>query len=292
MSENRYFDKFPVIEYDGSNVVDITKRTTMIEAVSNNPYIFYPYELTTYERADQFSDRYFSDSYKSWILYLSNKIVDPYYEWYLRTNEFNDFLAKKYGSIDNAISKIKYYRNDWYNSKDILVNRYDSLPASLKNYWEPVYGVNNKITSYTRKQKDYTVNTNKVVSYTVANTSFIKNEIVTINFDANNTGRGQFVHASNNVVYLQHMSGTFLQNDEVSITGSSYIYGQESEVNTAFTTATLISRNISVEEEIYWAPVTYADFENEKNEYNKTIRVLDKRLSDTITNNLKDLLKV
>jgi hypothetical protein len=292
MSENRYFDKFPIINYGGSNVVDITKRTTMIEAVSNNPYIFYPYELTTYERADQFSDRYFDDSYKSWIIYISNKIVDPYYEWYLRTDEFNDFLSKKYGSVDFALNKIKYYRNDWYNSKDILINRYDSLPASLKNYWEPVYGINNKITSYTRKQKDYTVNTNKIISYTVNNTSFMKNEIVTINFDLSNKGRGQFIQSSNNIIYLQHMSGTFLPNNSVSISGSSYLYGEESKIETSFTAANLISKNISDEEEIYWAPVTYADFENEKNEFNKTIRVLDKRLSHTVANNLKDLLKV
>ena len=40
-----------------------------------------------------------------------------------------------------------------------------------------------------------------------------------------------------------------------------------------------------------WTPVTYVEFETDKNEYNKTIRVLDSDYKDVIVENLKDLLK-
>jgi hypothetical protein len=290
MSENGYFTKFPITNYSNNYVVDITKRATMLETVSSNPYIFYPYELSTYERPDQFSHRYFGDAYKSWILYLSNKIVDPYYEWYLTQNQFYEFLEKKYGSPQHAVQKIKYYRNDWYNSKDITVEKFNSLPASLQRYWKPVY-VNDRVTSYTRKQNDWLVNTNKIVSYTTSNTSFIKDEICNIHFNNDQVGKGQVVFTSNTEIYLQHVSGYYLSNSSVTITGSSYIYGQESGVNTSLSNTTLKHSNLQTEEEIYWAAITYYDYEHEKNEYNKSIRILDKRLSDTIVTNLTDIMK-
>jgi len=108
MSIDRYFDKFPIISYANNQVVDITKRVAMLEKVSRNPYAFYPYDIVGDERADQLSSRYYEDSYKSWLLYITNKITDPYYEWYLTEREFLEFLEKKYGSIyTSSIKRIR-----------------------------------------------------------------------------------------------------------------------------------------------------------------------------------------
>ena len=294
MSQDKFFDKFPIINYGNSTVntavVDITKRVAMLDIVYNDPYVFYPYELSDYERPDQFSDRYYSDSYKSWLLYLSNKIIDPYYEWYLQENEFNNFVSSKYGSVESASIKIKHYINDWVNAENISVSRYNALTATLKDYWEPVYGVNNNVISYSRKQKDWTINTNSIVSYSVANTNFIPDEMVNIVFNNSYSGQGQVLFANNGVLYVQHTSGTVTANTTVPIVLQSYIYGTESFVNTNFTTATVSSTNISPEEYEYWKPVTYYEYESQKNEYNKTIRTLDNRYTALVVNNLTDLL--
>ena len=55
---------------------------------------------------------------------------------------------------------------------------------------------------------------------------------------------------------------------------------------------TTMTTNIDPSEEIYWKAVTYYDYENEKNQYNKTVRVLDKNFAQQISNNLRDLMKV
>ena len=83
---DRYFDKFPLVYYSNNFVVDITRRVALLESVSTNPYAFYPYDIEDNERADQFCSRYYDDAYKSWVIYLGNKIADPYYEWYLQNN--------------------------------------------------------------------------------------------------------------------------------------------------------------------------------------------------------------
>ena len=58
----RYFEKFPVITYSNNQVVDITKRVTLLDRVSESPYVFYPYDISNAERADHFSHRYYEDS--------------------------------------------------------------------------------------------------------------------------------------------------------------------------------------------------------------------------------------
>lgn len=299
MAIDRYFTSFPITTYNSKPAVDITRRVVMLNNVLKNPYLFYPYEITANERADQFSNRYYEDQYKSWILYLSNGIVDPYYEWYLTHDEFTYFIAKKYGSADLASEKTKHYICNWENSDNISISRYDSLPATLKKYWTPDYQNSNKIMSYKRKEINQILNTNSIRAYTVSNTSFINDEIVNIVFDEAHTGKGQVLSIIDSKIYVQHTSGFTLEQtlvtqngiETIEITGSSYIYGQESQVNTAFTSAVSITDNLLPEEEVYWTPLTYYDYEVNKNEYNKTLKVLDKSYSKQVADNLKDILK-
>jgi hypothetical protein len=264
----------------------------LLSKVSANPYVYYPYEIVEEERADQFSARYYEDSYQSWVLYITNNITDPYYEWYLSEQQLVELCDKKYGSYFLADQKTKFYRNDWEGKGNIDVSAYNALTVGMKKYWEPVYGSGSNVVAYKRKENEWTINTNKITSYSVSNTSFVTDEICNIVFNNNYSGTGQVQSVNGNTLFVQHLSGTFLSNSSVAITGSSYIYGEESGVNTAFSSTTLVANNIPSDEENYWAPVTYYDYEREKNEFNKTIRVLEKNFSQQISDNLKDLMKV
>lgn len=287
----RYFDKFPTINYSNNEVVDITKRTGLLNRVSTNPYVFYPYEIDSFERPDQLSHRYYDDSYKSWILYISNKIVDPYYEWYMHDNEFVDFLTKKYGSYYNSQTKVLYYKNDWENSQEIDISTYDALPTGMKNYWKANLGNTGRTLSYARKQVDWQTNTNKIIEYTVSNTAdFIMDEICYVRFDQNSTGRGQISSMANNKIYLQHVSGDFYISETLTITSNSYIYGSESNSNTIITDVISAANNIVEEEIVYWRPITGFEHELSKNEFNKSIRVIDSNFKQTMVDNLTELM--
>ena len=284
----RYFEKFPITNYSNNNVVDITKRSTLLNNVYNNPYVFYPYEIIN-ERADQLSYRYYGDQFQSWILYLSNKIMDPYYEWYLNDSEFNNFIISKYETFEMANIKVKFFRNNWHNQENIAKNYFDALIPSVKKYWEPVYGYDNQITSYKRSEKNWVINTNEIVSYTaitnlnVSEPFFTNDEICYVNYNGS-IGRGQVLSVSNTNVYLHNVFGNFIN------TGSGYITGSESGANVSFSVANTIAVNISAEEYVYWEPVTYYQYEIEKNEYNKTLNVIDKTYSQKISDDLKTLM--
>ena len=217
----------------------------------------------------------------------------------MSNDEFTNFIIKKYGDYYTAESRIKYYKNNWVGQEDISVSAFDSLPASLLKYWEPKIGSANKIAGYSRKQVEWTLNTNKILAYTVSNTQFTIDEVCTIYFDAYHSGKGQVLsyvqdtaNTANSVVYLQHVSGDYYLSNTVQISNNvSYIYGHDSQVNTYFTGVICTANNISDEESVYWSPVTYIDYETDKNEFNKTIRVLDSDYKQIIADNLKDLLK-
>ena len=96
MTINRYFENFPLITYSNNQVVDITKRTTILDSIYNNADLLHVYEISEHERPDQFSSRYYDDSFKSWIVYLTNRMTDPYFEWYMGNDELDNFCIKKY----------------------------------------------------------------------------------------------------------------------------------------------------------------------------------------------------
>lgn len=292
---DRYFDKFPQITYSNNSAVDITRRVALLDKVSRNPYIFYPFEITGQERPDQLSNRYYEDPYKSWLIYLTNKITDPYYGWYLSEDEMQEFVNSKYGSLYSAQTKIKFYRNDWENKDPINKNEYNALIPELKKYWQPNYGVGNTVIDYVRKEADWSVSTNKIISYSVSNTAFIKNEICNIRLMDDSLGKGQVLSTTSNTVLLQHVYGSYFTSETVQIDPEShisYIYGTESNCNAVITAVTSLSNNISEEEMVYWKPITYYDYENEKNEYNKSIRLIDSSQTTKAVENLRTLLEV
>ena len=330
---DRYFEQFPKIVYSNTEIVDITKRTSILNRVSRNPYVFYPYELSTYERPDQFSFRYYQDEYASWILYLTNKVLDPYYEWYLQPDEFLSLVEMKYGSIPLAQRKIKYYRNNWVSENGTFLNSsgFNALTAEQKTYYEPVYNNEGYSREYKRKEIDWILDTNKIYCYGVTAAknvleSFKRDEIVKIFIDDQHIGFGQFdsyrlnapldydvydkfgvltVSTINvNTITLKHMSGDFATNVEkrIFVTPNSYLEGTESglkamlyNVESAISpdggVVRKLAENITAEVAKFWSPVTFYEYENEVNEYNKTVRVMDSRYKAQAAQDLKRLMK-
>lgn len=287
----KYFSKFPQIKYSNTSVVDITKRTAITKLVSSNPYAFYPYDISNAERADYLSYRYYGDSYFSWLIYHTNEIIDPYYQWYLSYDDFNEFITKKYGSIENSHRKVHHYQNNWENNDNISVEDYNALTDGQKNYWDPIYKNKDTVKEYYRKEIDWVSNTNKIISFTVSGSNnFIQDEVCDIVFDPLNTGKGQVTVVSNNEVYIHHVSGTYYTSDTVSINANSYIYGTESSTNSIFTGVSASANNIAEEEIVYWKEITNYEYEYMKNEFNRTLRIMDDSYKEQVAEELDNLL--
>lgn len=297
MPEN-YFDKFPIVSYSNNLVRDITRRTVLLESIykvktsQNDLNTFFTYDVDPGERPDNIASYYYKDPFMNWIFYLTNGVIDPYHDWYMDPGTFDNFIEKKYGSIYLATTKIKYYQNNWYKQSDpITTVAFDILPGSDKKYFEPLKKDETDFSSdlyYTRRRIDWTLNTNKVARYAVANGSgFTSDEVVKIYFNGVESGAGQVVFANSTILNLQHLSGTPTQN---TVPANSFVYGTESLSNTTVTTSVLTANNIPYGEEKYWDAVTYYEYENDINEKNKNIKILNSSLTGKVTKDLKNLL--
>jgi hypothetical protein len=91
-----YFKNFPLIEYNGRKIRDITRRSGFNKSIASNPYLYMPYTVSEGERAEDIADFYYGSVDYIWLVYLSNNIIDPYLDWTLSAADFNNYLIEKY----------------------------------------------------------------------------------------------------------------------------------------------------------------------------------------------------
>jgi hypothetical protein len=150
MSE--YFTNFPKIRYNNKGkdkeyvtVTDITKRIRIKQQVLGNILSYFPYRVENGERPDVLSYNVYGSVDYTWLILLMNDIIDPYYDWPLSNDEFDNFIKEKYGSILSARNTIHHYemtiRSEQlddingikYAEKRVIVDKdtFDSAPSYL-----------------------------------------------------------------------------------------------------------------------------------------------------------------
>lgn len=93
---SKYFQYFPELRYGDKVIRDITKNITLFDDIESDPYSYLPYTLKDGESAEQVAEYYYGSPKYIWIVYHSNGIVDPYYEWPLSDKDLNKTIVKKY----------------------------------------------------------------------------------------------------------------------------------------------------------------------------------------------------
>jgi len=286
-----YFNKFPNTIYNDKECVDITRRVSIGDNQTRKTNLFYSYDIQNNLRIDQVAQYYYNDPTYDWLIMLQNGIIDPYYGWYLSEQDFDSYIIEKYGSYETSIKKIKHYQLDWADGDEEITSSFyeNNLPYENRKYFIPIYGVNTKVVSYERRKEDWIINTNKIIklnvnNYTNGNT-FTVGELVDIKSNLNNqtsNGTGEVITSNSSAVIIKNISGY--------TTNNYYIVGETSNTSAIFSTANTIVENISNSEFVYWTAVTYYEYEKQKNEANKTIRLIDTNYSLQIAEDLRTKL--
>lgn len=289
MSE-RYFIKFPNTVYANVQCKNITLRPVLSNKLDSTPNLFYKYTLQTGARADIIASNYYNDPYYEWLIYLNNKVIDPYYGWYLNDYDFNQFIAKKYGSVEYAQKKIIYYQLNWTtDDAEISPSYYNTtLPDVLKKYYTHILGLSDKIIGYKRRQADVISNTNKLLHFDVTITSgngYSVGEIIDIQNPAMSQviGGGEVVFANSTVVKIKNISG--------NTSPTNKIVGESTNTISTITNTDILYENLVDEEAVYWSPVYYYEYEVDKNEQNKNIRLLHDNYALEAAEELRTILK-
>jgi hypothetical protein len=260
----RYFDRFPIVDYDGSVAKNILARVDFTEKTKRDIYSTFQFTLEEgFERPDLLSYNYYGSSKFDWMIYLTNNIVDPYYDYYKSADDFKSYVETKYGSNSNARSITLFYRLNWHEDERLItIQQYDSLiadeTANARKYWKPKLTNTGAVIGYERIKEEWVVSTNKVLSLslTVAPTGFEVGDRVS------QTSTGAFatvdyIDLENNTLTVKHVNGTFTVNAAEGI----------SEI-------TVLSQNIPEAEVEYWYAVNAYDDEKEANELKRNVVVL------------------
>jgi len=260
----RYFDRFPIVDYDGSVAKNILARVDFTEKTKRDIYSTFQFTLEEgFERPDLLSYNYYGSSKFDWMIYLTNNIVDPYYDYYKSADDFKNYMETKYGSNSNARSITLFYRLNWHEDERLItIQQYESLAAdeisNARKYWKPKLTNTGAVIGYERIKEEWTVSTNKVLSLslTVTPTGFEVGDRVS------QTSTGAFatidyIDLENNRLTVKHVNGTFAVSAAEGI----------SEI-------TVLSQNIPEAEAEYWYAVNAYDDEKEANELKRNVVVL------------------
>jgi hypothetical protein len=110
-----YFSSFNTVEYDLKKndkpvvLTNITNRYKIKKLLQDKGVVFYDYYVKDSDRPDIIAQKFYGDGSLDWIIFLTNDIVDPYYDWPMTNDNFNNFIKSKYGSLSAAQGTVHHY---------------------------------------------------------------------------------------------------------------------------------------------------------------------------------------
>lgn len=275
-----YFENFPLIDYGGYTVRDITARVKLSDETLNNKFVFYPYTVPEGERADTLAYKYYNNSDYAWLVWLSNQTVDPYYQFTQSNAEFDSTIKAKYGTIERAQRVIVGFRtNDGDDISTKTIAEYNALPATHRKYWTAQYDVFSNIFEYTRSSIDLRAATNKIIRIvTDADPLMIEGEIIQVD----SANYATIVSISGTTIIAHHLIGEIEPAD--TITSNITL------VSATVVSATTLSQPIPDDERIYWKTITAYDKLQQESLDKSTINLLSSTFKSSAERQLYDLL--
>ena len=112
-----YFRSIPSLSYDiwgteprnYQTATNIMKRVKFKREVIEDLADYYPYSIKDGERPDIISHQKYGTVAYAYLILLINDITDPIFDWPLSSQQFEQYITKKYGSVQSAMNTTKYY---------------------------------------------------------------------------------------------------------------------------------------------------------------------------------------
>lgn len=105
----KYFNYFPKTFYTSNNEVNGVEAVTNIIArfafdsqLKENSSAFYPYQIQDSDTPEIIADKYYGNVEYHWVVLLFNNIIDPQFDWPLKSDTLIDYINKKYTANGTA----------------------------------------------------------------------------------------------------------------------------------------------------------------------------------------------
>jgi hypothetical protein len=111
----KYFDSFPSVQYKGVMAKNLMLGIRVIPEVLQKWNLAYPYVITDNDTITSIAHQYYGSKDFAWLVLLSAQIVDPYYDWPLDSEAFENYISQKYGSKQEALTTVYGYIRDRFS---------------------------------------------------------------------------------------------------------------------------------------------------------------------------------
>lgn len=119
-----FFSKYPKAIINNRLVTDIISRSFVRDKYASKLSIYYPYDLQDGDTPEIIAAKYYGDPERHWIVMLANDIVDPFFDFAMDYQVFNNYLDEKYEDQANSINQWvnSNWRGEWNNDEYISIN--------------------------------------------------------------------------------------------------------------------------------------------------------------------------
>ena len=261
----KYFTNFPLVDYQGTDARNILLKSQFFKQVLNSSSSFYSYVVRDGERPDTIAYDYYGSSDYAWLVYFSNSITDPYFEWPLTDRQFNEYIINKYGSIEQAQRTIVFYTyNGEANTNDLqyeynLSYKMDTETYNYKTGY--IFSGNGTITG--------TTTSNVIIGTNTAFSTELSSGFVLYN--SSNTEIGTVSGVSNSTQL------TLTANCALTVSSSTFTYK-------------ILPGDTSFQANL-WTPKRAYDYELEKNDSLRPIRLLDSQYLTQVNREISNIFK-
>jgi hypothetical protein len=98
----QFFNYFPKIAYTGNNstalsvVTNLVSRFAFENKLKENSAAFQKYSVQDGDTPEIIADKYYGNVEYHWVVLLFNNIIDPQFDWPLKSDTLIDYIDKKY----------------------------------------------------------------------------------------------------------------------------------------------------------------------------------------------------
>lgn len=151
------FNYFPKIKYNNLTSINLLAKVDLIEKYNNEYNKFYDYVVREGERPDIIAYKEYGDASLDWVIYIVNKIIDPYTGWVMDRKDFINYLEDKYNTQAEKLtsvlipSSIAYYYYEGISSdtpEEIAGYNYNMTPETYEYLGNPNGWVAKSIYDY------------------------------------------------------------------------------------------------------------------------------------------------
>lgn len=151
-----YFNNIPLIKYNKFNSRNILLKSAILKDLFNKINVFYNYIIPDGYRPDMVANEEYGSPEYDWVVYLSNDVIDPYFNWPMDYYTFHKYLEAKYDtdiySLQSQILHYKYVGTTDTTPEQVAMISWTMTPKSHSvlsaldptsvTGWSPVYTYN------------------------------------------------------------------------------------------------------------------------------------------------------